>query len=111
MLDTEEKVLLILFREKILLKHLSGKGHTLSVRERSAGKYDGIDGGTLDAFDLKNNKAVVKKDVIAGSKLVMKVLIGYGNTGLIALYLVRCEGEGITVVELDLSVLECSDSR
>jgi hypothetical protein len=108
--QTEGEVLLVLLAEIHLLEHLVGEAHALSVGDDAACDH-GTDNVPLgDLFYVENQKAVVYKNPVAHLDIIGEALIAYGNPGIVALYIVYGEGEGVALVDSLFYVFKHADA-
>ena len=107
--DAEEQVRLVLLAEEGAGHEPVGEVHALPVGQVAAGQDLTDRVAALQGRDLEHHKAVVHQDPVPYGQVLNEALIGDGDPGLVALHILGGEGEGVAVVQVDLSVLEGLD--
>ena len=107
--DTKENIGLILLTEEGLVQYLVGEVHALLVRQRPA-RHNGADSivpGQL--FYLEYHEAVIHQNAVTHLQVIDKSLVAYRYSLLRSLHLVCGKGKGISLLQLHLSILKCTD--
>ena len=109
-LDAEEDVRLVLLGQVGLVDHLSREAHALAVGQGSAALHDRMDVMSLHLRDAEAEQSVVQKDRVSRLHIFIEQRIADADLLLVSRHLVCREGEQVSFLQFDASVLKQADT-